>query len=76
VIHKDAWRVPELFRMIVELGGVPQADAYRTLNMGIGLVFMVPAKQADKTLSALKKMGTTGRVLGQVEKGRKEAVLV
>ena len=76
VIHKDAWRVPELFQMIVELGGVPQADAYRTLNMGIGLVFMVSAKQADKALGALKKMGTTGRVLGRVEKGRKEAVLV
>jgi len=76
VIHKDAWRVPELFQMIVELGGVPQADAYRTLNMGIGLVFMVSAKQADSALSALKKAGSAGRVLGRVEKGPKEAVLV
>jgi phosphoribosylaminoimidazole (AIR) synthetase len=44
--------------------------------MGIGLVFMVSAKQADKALGALKKMGTIGRVLGKVEKGPKEAVLV
>jgi phosphoribosylformylglycinamidine cyclo-ligase len=76
VIRKDAWRVPELFQMIVDLGGVPDADAYRTLNMGIGLVFMVSPKQADKALAALKKLGTRGRVLGWVEKGPKEAVLV
>jgi len=76
VIRKDAWAVPELFRMIVELGGVPEADAYRTLNMGIGLVFMVSPKEADKALARLKKLGTEGRVLGRVEKGVKEAVLV
>ena len=76
VIRKDAWRVPELFRLIVELGQVPEADAYRTLNMGIGLVFMVREVQADKALTALRKLGAPGRVLGRVEKGPKEAVLV
>jgi phosphoribosylformylglycinamidine cyclo-ligase len=76
VIRKDAWKVPELFQMIVDLGGVPEADAFRTLNMGIGLVFMVSEAQADKALAGLKKLGTQGRVLGRVEKGPKEAVLV
>jgi phosphoribosylformylglycinamidine cyclo-ligase len=76
VIRKDAWQVPALFQWIVELGGVPEADAFRTLNMGVGLVFMVRAGQAEKAQAALKKMGAEARVLGWVEKGKKEAVLV
>jgi phosphoribosylformylglycinamidine cyclo-ligase len=76
VIKKSSWQVPALFRLIVDLGGVPEADAYRTLNMGIGLVFMVRAGQVDRALKGLKKLGAPGRVLGFVEKGPKEAVLV
>ena len=76
VIRKDAWKVPALFQLIVELGGVPEGDAYRTLNMGIGLVFMVRKAEADKALKALKKLGSPGKVLGWVEKGVKEAVLI
>ena len=76
VIRKDAWTVPALFQWIVELGGVPEADAFRTLNMGIGLVFMVRPGQVDKALAQLKKAGAQPKVLGKVEKGKKEAVLV
>lgn len=76
VIQKGAWRVPELFRLIVELGGVPDADAYRTMNMGLGLVFMVSEAQASTALTALRKLGSPGRVVGRVEKGPKGAVLV
>jgi len=72
VIRKDAWTVPPLFQLIVDLGSVPEADAYRTLNMGIGLVILVRKADADKVLRSLKG----ARVLGWVEKGPKEAVLV
>ncbi len=76
VIRRDAWEVPPLFRLITELGRVPEADAYSTLNMGIGLVFMVAQAQAQRALSGLKALGMPGRVLGRVEKGTREAVLV
>jgi phosphoribosylformylglycinamidine cyclo-ligase len=72
VIRKGAWTVPPLFQLIVDLGQVPEADAYRTLNMGIGLVILVRKNDADKVLRALKG----AKVLGWVEKGPKEAVLV
>ncbi|HTB34093.1 MAG TPA: phosphoribosylformylglycinamidine cyclo-ligase, partial [bacterium] len=72
VIRKGAWTVPPLFQLIVDLGQVPEADAYRTLNMGIGLVILVRKSDADKVLRSLKG----AKVLGWVEKGPKEAVLV
>ena len=76
VIRKGAWKVPALFELIVELGSVPEADAYRTLNMGIGLVFMVRENQSAKALAALRALGTRGVVLGHVEKGTRQAVMV
>jgi phosphoribosylformylglycinamidine cyclo-ligase len=76
VIRKDTWKVPALFQWIVDLGNVPEHDAYRTLNMGIGLVFMVRPGDAERTLVELQKLKSPGRILGYVEKGRRETKLV
>ncbi len=76
VIHKAGWEIPSLFKMITRLGNVPAKDAYRTLNMGIGLVFMVRAADAPKAIKTLQKMGEEALVLGRVVKGQREAVLV
>jgi phosphoribosylformylglycinamidine cyclo-ligase len=76
VIHKAGWEVPALFKMITRLGNVPAKDAFRTLNMGIGLVFMVRAEDAPKAIKGLQKMGEEALVLGRVVKGQREAVLV
>jgi phosphoribosylformylglycinamidine cyclo-ligase len=76
VIHKAGWEVPPLFQMITRLGNVPAKDAFRTLNMGIGLVFMVRAEDAPKAIKGLQKMGEEALVLGRIVKGQREAVLV
>jgi phosphoribosylformylglycinamidine cyclo-ligase len=62
--------------MITRLGNVPAKDAYRTLNMGIGLVFMIRAEEAPTAIRELKKLGEDALVLGRVVKGQREAVLV
>ena len=76
VIHKAGWEVPPLFQMITRLGNVPAKDAFRTLNMGIGLVFMVRANDVPAAIKGLRKMGEEALVLGRVTKGLREAVLV
>ena len=76
VIHKAGWEVPPLFQMITRLGNVPAKDAFRTLNMGVGLVFMVRAEDVPKAIKGLKKLGEEALVLGRVTKGQREAVLV
>ncbi len=37
-IELDSWSVPDLFRQLVEWGQLPVAEAYRALNMGVGMV--------------------------------------
>lgn len=54
----------EIFRFIQKLGEVEEAEMYRTFNMGMGFMVILPEDEADK----LKKL-CEGRVVGYVEKG-------
>ena len=54
----------EIFRFIQKLGEVEEAEMYRTFNMGMGFMVIIPEDEADK----LKKL-CEGRVVGYVEKG-------
>jgi phosphoribosylformylglycinamidine cyclo-ligase len=76
VIHKAGWEVPALFKLITTLGNVPTRDAYRTLNMGIGMIVIVRADEAPAAIKGLQKMGEEALVLGRVQRGNREAVLV
>jgi len=67
-IYWNNWQVPPIFRMIQSIGSVPDEDARRALNMGIGLVLIVPSDQLDKLVSSLKKKGDNAIVIGEVVK--------
>jgi phosphoribosylformylglycinamidine cyclo-ligase len=42
-IDRSAWTAPEPFATLVRWGRLPDAEAFRVFNMGIGLVAVVPA---------------------------------
>jgi phosphoribosylformylglycinamidine cyclo-ligase len=62
VIDRSAWEVPALFRVLAELGTVPDVDQWDTWNMGIGLVVMVPDEDAAAALRAVPNAVKIGRV--------------
>jgi phosphoribosylformylglycinamidine cyclo-ligase len=72
VIRRDAWDVPEIFHIIQKKGNVPEREMYRTLNMGMGMVIVVREKEHGIVLKHLRG----SRVLGIVEKGKKEVEIV
>jgi phosphoribosylformylglycinamidine cyclo-ligase len=45
-IERDAWEVPALFTALEAVGGVRAEEMWRTFNMGIGMVVVVPAAAA------------------------------
>jgi len=53
-LRRDAWAVPAIFRALQEAGGVDEAEMFRTFNMGIGYVLVVPAAQADAVARAVE----------------------
>ena len=69
-VSRGAWRVPALFRFIAERGGIADQEMLRAFNMGIGLIVVCAAAQADEVLRRLRDAGETGAVaLGRVVAG-------
>ena len=71
-IQCDSWPVPPIFELLKSLGQLPQEEAFRTLNMGIGWVLIVSGSQ----VSALKGQIPDAYQIGQVVSGKREVRLV
>jgi phosphoribosylformylglycinamidine cyclo-ligase len=69
-IDRRGWPVPPLFAWLVGAGGVPREDAWRTFNMGMGLLAVVAAGDLDRLLAGLRAAGETGAsVVGRIVHG-------
>ncbi|WP_025324219.1 phosphoribosylformylglycinamidine cyclo-ligase [Deferrisoma camini] len=67
VVDRGAWEMPALFRLLQELGPVPEEEMYRTFNCGVGLVVIVPPEEEEETLARLEALGETAWVIGTIE---------
>ncbi len=63
------WNVPEIFSMIQEEGGIKPREMFRTFNMGIGFMLMVPAREEKEILETISRGGKQGWSLGEVVSG-------
>lgn len=62
-VDVDAWHTPPVFRRIVEWSGLSQGEAHRVLNMGIGMVLVLPADAAHATLALLPDAALIGTLV-------------
>ncbi|ERP31032.1 phosphoribosylformylglycinamidine cyclo-ligase [Chitinivibrio alkaliphilus] len=71
----SSWDVPPLFQYLVETGNMVTDEAYRTFNMGIGLVLVVAQEECDRVLQspALAEYGP--RVIGRTQSGSGTVIL-
>ena len=70
-----AWRVPPVFRVIQEQGGISREEMFRVFNMGLGLVLAVREKDAQTALETLRQARQPARIVGRVVKGTRCVVL-
>lgn len=56
-IKRDACPIPPIFEVLRSLGRFDDHEAYRTFNMGIGMVMIVAADQVDAMRGLLKILG-------------------
>ena len=73
VIRKGTWPVPPVFGTLVRAARLPEGEAFRTFNMGIGMVLVVRAADADRALRLLRKAGQPVSLIGEVQKRRRSA---
>lgn len=69
VVDRDSWPVPPIFDLIREIGNVAADEMYRTFNMGIGFVLVVPSDEADAVTDRLRAQGEQVFRIGQIADG-------
>jgi phosphoribosylformylglycinamidine cyclo-ligase len=65
-IHEGTWEILPVFRMLEKWGGVPHREMFNIFNMGIGMIAVVDASEADKAISLLEACGEKASVIGRV----------
>jgi phosphoribosylformylglycinamidine cyclo-ligase len=75
LIQLGTWPVLPVFEMIGRLGSMHRDEMFRTLNMGIGMVWIVDQEQVNELVSCLKEAGFPAYQIGEVVAGTKEVVL-
>lgn len=74
-VARDGWELPPLFSVMQAAGSVPWNDLESTLNLGVGMIAVVAASEADAVIAASKAAGVDAWVLGEVgsDDGRQES---
>jgi phosphoribosylformylglycinamidine cyclo-ligase len=65
-IDTSAWRIPPVFELLRSIGNIPLDDYRRTFNLGVGMIFVVPARAAAKAEKVLSKLGESPFRIGEV----------
>ena len=65
-VDLSAWDPPPLFTHLQKLGNLEADEMFRTFNMGIGLVAVVPADLLKKARLTLTRMNERSIILGRV----------
>jgi phosphoribosylformylglycinamidine cyclo-ligase len=69
IVRRRAWDVPPEFQALQAGGGIDDAEMFRTFNMGLGYVVIVPADRADRVANALRAAGERVQALGEIVAG-------
>jgi phosphoribosylformylglycinamidine cyclo-ligase len=71
-VQRSSWTVPALFEWLQRSGEVPDADMFRTFNMGIGLILVCPSALADTVLEDLRLRDEQPVVIGEIVRGQQD----
>ncbi|MBP5537777.1 MAG: phosphoribosylformylglycinamidine cyclo-ligase [Bacteroidales bacterium] len=65
-IVEGSWDILPVFQMLEKWGGVPHREMFNIFNMGIGMVIVLDASEADKAIEILDSYGEKASVIGKV----------
>ena len=61
-LDRESWRVPAIFRLIAEKGGLDDAEMLRAFNMGVGVIVAVAPEDAAEVAKELPESWVIGEV--------------
>ncbi|MGI6611494.1 MAG: phosphoribosylformylglycinamidine cyclo-ligase [Limnochordia bacterium] len=68
VVRKGSWPIPPVFAFLQKGGGVSMQEMYRTFNMGVAMVVLVPEEEAARACELIEASGHPAFVIGEIVK--------
>lgn len=65
-VDRSSWQPQPIFGLIGQAGGVQQDELERALNVGVGMIAVVAAADADRAVDVLNARGVVSWVCGSV----------
>jgi phosphoribosylformylglycinamidine cyclo-ligase len=65
-IVKGSWQVPPIFQLLERESKLNDSEMFLTFNMGIGLVMVVGADQAEAAINHFRQLGIGAWIIGEV----------
>ncbi|MBC2877927.1 MULTISPECIES: phosphoribosylformylglycinamidine cyclo-ligase [Streptomyces] len=65
-VDRATWTPDPVFTLVGEVGGVERLELEKTLNMGVGMMAVVPAESVDAALTTLADRGVESWVAGEI----------
>jgi phosphoribosylformylglycinamidine cyclo-ligase len=70
VVRKGSWEMLPIFEMIRRTSKVSEEELYQVFNMGIGMVAIVAADQADAVLRSIRAAKHQAWAIGEIARGQ------
>ncbi len=71
LVETASWTVPPLFQHLQHLGRVDREEMYRTFNMGVGMIVVIPAERYKRAKAVLDRAGEKHSIIGRIVKGER-----
>jgi phosphoribosylformylglycinamidine cyclo-ligase len=71
IIERGSWPTPPIFGLLQRLGRIDRAEMDRTFNNGLGMIAIVPAREADRIVAHLRRREFAAYVVGEVTRGKR-----
>lgn len=65
-IDASSWEMPAIFPYIEKCGGIDRKEMFSTYNMGIGMMMIVDAGDAEKTAELIRGAGDDAWIIGKI----------
>jgi phosphoribosylformylglycinamidine cyclo-ligase len=78
-IKKESWPLLPIFSFLQNEGGVSEAEMYRTFNMGIGMMAVVPDENIEDLMHQFEANGEKPYLIGEIKSltaGSEEQVVI
>lgn len=71
-VQIGSWKVAPIIEFVCDAANLSQEEAYKTFNMGIGMVLIVAKEDADAVVKVLEAAGENACIIGNIVEGTGE----